>query len=413
MPDATENTTTTTTAPEAASITTKIPTTTTTTATDAPARPDGPLSKNALKRQRREQLWLEKKAERKAIQKLKRKEAAQARRLQKQQESSTNTNESTTTIPTSNKRKAEDEPTSSADGGEAAAHGSPSTTLTTTTTNKKFRPTPTLHPLTILIDCSFDDLMTPKEIISLSSQITRCYADNRLSPHQAKLSITSLNKRLLHRMETALHNHHKNWKRVAFSAEDYPVTPENIASGDLIYLTSDSDDTLTELEDGKTYIVGGIVDRNRHKGICYKKAQEQGIRTAKLPIGEYIKMSSRFVLTTNQVVEIMLKWLELRDWEKAFLKVIPQRKQPKAKVGSVGEGEGEGVKKEEGGEEQEEDDGDGGNDDEEVETEERISEVQKEDEDEDADEDETMQDSTTVAINVEAQTLQPQNVVAS
>jgi hypothetical protein len=37
-------------------------------------------------------------------------------------------------------------------------------------------------------------------------------------------------------------------------------------------------------------------------------------------------MQSRFVLTTNQVVEIMAKWLECGDWSEAFLHVIPPRK---------------------------------------------------------------------------------------
>lgn len=70
---------------------------------------------------------------------------------------------------------------------------------------------------------------------------------------------------------------------------------------------------------------------NDIQNLCYNKAKDQGIRTAKLPIGEYIKMSSRFVLTTNQVVEIMLRYLECRDWKAAFMEVIPQRKQPKLK----------------------------------------------------------------------------------
>lgn len=70
---------------------------------------------------------------------------------------------------------------------------------------------------------------------------------------------------------------------------------------------------------------------DHEQSLCYDKAVAQGIRTAKLPIGEYIKMSSRFVLTTNQVVEIMLKYLECRDWKEAFMEVIPQRKQPKLK----------------------------------------------------------------------------------
>lgn len=53
-------------------------------------------------------------------------------------------------------------------------------------------------------------------------------------------------------------------------------------------------------------------------------------------------MSSRFVLTTNQVVEIMLKYLEFRDWKKAFMEVIPQRKQPKLKPEQQEGGDGEG-----------------------------------------------------------------------
>lgn len=37
-------------------------------------------------------------------------------------------------------------------------------------------------------------------------------------------------------------------------------------------------------------------------------------------------MTSRKVLTVNQVFEIMVKWLDYRDWEKAFMEVIPERK---------------------------------------------------------------------------------------
>jgi len=123
------------------------------------------------------------------------------------------------------------------------------------------------------------------------------------------------------------------------SSEPYEVTP------DLVYLTADSPNAITELENGKKYIVGAIVDKNRYKGLCHKKAVAQGVATAKLPIGEYVSMASRFVLTTNQVVEIMIRWLECRDWEKAFLEVIPRRKMPVAKGGGEegedGEGEGE------------------------------------------------------------------------
>ncbi|KAI5292731.1 tRNA (guanine(9)-N(1))-methyltransferase, partial [Ascosphaera acerosa] len=97
-------------------------------------------------------------------------------------------------------------------------------------------------------------------------------------------------------------------------------------AGEIIYLSSDSDETLTELKPYCTYVVGGLVDKNRHKGVCYRSAVANGVKTAKLPIGEYMKMSSRQVLTTNHVVEIMLRWLELGDWGQAFDLVIPKRK---------------------------------------------------------------------------------------
>jgi tRNA (guanine9-N1)-methyltransferase len=172
----------------------------------------------------------------------------------------------------------------------------------------------------------------------MGAQLTRCYSANRGSPRQFKMHVSSLNKRLLARYEGVLQNQHKKWKGMTFSSEPYPVTTDEEKAG-LVYLTADSPNTITSLEPGKTYIIGGIVDRNRYKRLCLDKANEQGIAHAKLPIGDYIKMASRQVLTTNQVVEIMLEWLKEKDWEKAFIKIIPQRKMPQLKKkGEVDEG---------------------------------------------------------------------------
>lgn len=94
----------------------------------------------------------------------------------------------------------------------------------------------------------------------------------------------------------------------------------------IVYLSAESDYTLEKLEANTCYVIGGLVDRNREKGLCYGRAKAAKVRTAKLPIGEYMAMQSRYVLTTNQVVEIMAKWLECGDWGEAFLTVIPKRK---------------------------------------------------------------------------------------
>lgn len=41
---------------------------------------------------------------------------------------------------------------------------------------------------------------------------------------------------------------------------------------ELVYLTADSPNTITQLEKGKVYVLGGLVDRNAHKGLCFRKA---------------------------------------------------------------------------------------------------------------------------------------------
>ncbi|XP_039032908.1 tRNA methyltransferase 10 homolog A-like [Hibiscus syriacus] len=102
------------------------------------------------------------------------------------------------------------------------------------------------------------------------------------------------------------------------------LTDRRSISGYCAYVW-DSETVLHELDPAKVYIVGRLVDRNRWKGITMKKAEEQGIRTAKFPIGDSMKMSSSQLLTVNQVIEILLKFLETKDWKASFFHVVPQR----------------------------------------------------------------------------------------
>lgn len=247
-----------------------------------------------------------------------------------------------------------------------------------TLAKKKSQP----FPIAFVLDCSFDDLMTENEITSLGSQLTRCYADNRQATKRANLVVTGWGGRLKSRFEGLLSNCHKNWKGVHFYEEGYEECQEKIFAGiraersavveeahdpptaaepppqpittppaatastapaadpsapsppdpthpshaSLIYLTSDSPHTITSLSPHKAYIIGGLVDRNRHKGICAARAHAAGLATARLPISDYLRMSTRAVLTTNQVVAILLRWLEVRDWGMAFVGVVPKRK---------------------------------------------------------------------------------------
>lgn len=207
-----------------------------------------------------------------------------------------------------------------------------------------------LVPMTLVIDCGWDHLMDDRQRISLGSQITRAYSDNSKAPYRSHLVISSFDKLLKERFDTVLRKMHENWRGIKFIPEDFVYAAEHAKErmkgshggqlagvfsdkedfapedGEVIYLSSDSPNTLTELKPYSTYIIGGLVDKNVHKGVCYQKAIEKGMKTAKLPIGEYLRMASRPVLATNHVAEIMMRWLELGDWGEAFLQVIPQRK---------------------------------------------------------------------------------------
>ena len=297
--------------------------------------PEKPMSKNALKRLLREQKWEASKGERRQRRKEKRHELKDRRREHR---------------------------------AELIAQG------VDPQAGNVWKPAPVLVPVALVLDCDFEEYMTDKERVSLASQVTRSYSENRQARYQSHLWVAGWRGGIAKRFRTVLAGQHRNWKGIDFVKGDFvecaelararmredgdggggkmvealqrsldePVSwtrdetdpfplpgpePEPAeAHSNIIYLTADSPYTLQRLEPHATYIVGGLVDKNREKGLCYRRARARGIRTARLPIGQFLAMQSRKVLTTNHVVEIMLRWLEHGDWGRAFLDVIPKRK---------------------------------------------------------------------------------------
>ncbi|KAJ5594168.1 tRNA (guanine(9)-N1)-methyltransferase [Penicillium hispanicum] len=300
------------------------------------------ISKNQLKKLRRKEKWANERELRKDKRKEKMAEKRERRRLMVEQ--------------------------ARENGGEEAVKELRKQWESTRSKHKRS----SLLPLTFVIDCGYDDLMLSHERISLASQLTRSYSENSRAAWRSNLMFSSFDKLLKERFDTVL-TPYKNWKGIKTIPEDFVHAAElakaHMASpqggklagpfaekadtkpedGEVIYLSSDSENTLTELKPYSTYIIGGLVDKNRHKAICYKHAVEKGIKTAKLPIGDYIQMASRSVLTTNHVVDIMLRWLELGDWGEAFMKVLPQRKGGKLRAQSNDmEGSGEAEEEQDG-----------------------------------------------------------------
>ena len=223
----------------------------------------------------------------------------------------------------------------------------------------------------VVVDLGFDDLMTADEATSLAAQLGYLYGVNRTSARPFEQLVfagagatsgTSLGFTPPHGGAHAFppagtaasslfadrvgqHMEHKNggsWRRWArvhlaeFGGLEALLRPDADADADapqppgpVVYLTADTDRTIDALEEGTTYIIGGIVDRNRYKHLCAKKAEALGIPTARLPIDiEHVgqHMNARKVLTVNQVFAILVGWTETRDWKAALQRGLPSRK---------------------------------------------------------------------------------------
>ena len=351
-----------------------------------------PISKNKWKKLRRDREW----EAHRAVRKAKRKEKDAEKKARKREEKTKATAGTTSTLDaasvidpvssttTDHGRRDSDATEVSPSAAKKARLASDQHSANITNGHssldpplRRQRPCHTLLPVTILIDCGFDALMTETEVKSVGSQVTRCYSDCHRASFQARLVVTGFGGRLKERFEGPLEGNHLGWKGVRFSEEGWFdlvsrerrteedlkgavlggafqkfADPSSLGGGEreereslteqaeIVYLTSESENTLLELKPYSTYIIGGIVDRNRHKGICYKRAVERGVKTAKLPIKEYMQMQSRSVLATNHVVEIMLRWLECGDWGDSFVKVMPKRKGGRLRLGDTGSGSG-------------------------------------------------------------------------
>jgi len=197
----------------------------------------------------------------------------------------------------------------------------------------------------VVLDMGFDKLMSEKEINSLCSQLAYTYSANRNAAYPFSLLYTSVDGKTRDRLEAINNGAYKRWSHTEWWQDSYErlwcspgasssqsVETEQPEAGtttkqNIVYLTADSGEELEELKPDETYIIGAIVDRKRYKNLTLDKANNQSIRHARLPIGKYISsLPTRKVLTVNQVFEIMLKWVETRDWELAFNSIIPKRK---------------------------------------------------------------------------------------
>ena len=173
----------------------------------------------------------------------------------------------------------------------------------------------------VVIDCEWGDKMTDKELLSLTQQIMYSYSCIKSSEKPVRLWVSGASdkQRDLFRKLPGSETWH-----IVFTQKSL----QDLALENVVYLTADAEDVLSvsDMKPDTVLVIGGIVDRNRHKNATLNKANELGYRTAQLPIGEFMPLKSSKVLTVNHVVQILVNVRESKDWKDALNRAIPDRK---------------------------------------------------------------------------------------
>ncbi|VEL23403.1 unnamed protein product [Protopolystoma xenopodis] len=79
------------------------------------------------------------------------------------------------------------------------------------------------------------------------------------------------------------------------------------------------------------YVLGGLVDHNHQKGLCYGQAVERGHRTARLPLNQRTlsgrRLNSRHVLSLVHAFQALALVLSgSKTWTESLIEAIPARK---------------------------------------------------------------------------------------
>uniref|UniRef100_A0A336M7A4 RNA (guanine-9-)-methyltransferase domain-containing protein 1 n=1 Tax=Culicoides sonorensis TaxID=179676 RepID=A0A336M7A4_CULSO len=180
----------------------------------------------------------------------------------------------------------------------------------------------------LVIDCSYDDKMTFRETASTAEQFKRLLVDNRChnDPFDVHFCNVDINGPVFQNLQRRIPTIFNPEFPVNLHEDHYL---EKFPKSKLVYLTPDSKNDLKEFNHDDIYIIGGIVDRVYVAPYSFTKANQENIRTARLPLKKYVKWNANgrgIALAMNQVFKILLDMKTCNDWQKAFMNNIPKRK---------------------------------------------------------------------------------------
>ncbi|XP_041319262.1 tRNA methyltransferase 10 homolog B [Pyrgilauda ruficollis] len=173
----------------------------------------------------------------------------------------------------------------------------------------------------LCVDLGVGGGMSEKESGRLASQIRRLYGANRRAARPFWLCLTEF------AAGTAIYEQCFRMND-GFAGYLIDTTPESYLDlfplEAIVYLTPDSENVLEDVDPSKVYVLGGLVDESIHKQLTLRRAREQRLHTARLPIREYMVRAPNArnyhseTLAINQVFDVLSTYYETRSWPAAL-----------------------------------------------------------------------------------------------
>ena len=229
-------------------------------------KPKLPISKNQLKKMKKQEEWKKKMEKIKQYKKEKKKEKKKLKREERERQEKLNPKKDEKINEIKNKEKL----------------------------NKPFKSKKQLKEefkqkckigMRVVIDCDFEHLMNEQGNKSMVRQIVDLYSINKESSNPFRVILYGVGKQI---KEGLIKSNYENWIGIeVYFKEDYPSfdkfieeilykddkKPLNDIKKSIYYLSADSENNIEDIDKNATYIIGGIVDRNKYKGLSLNKAK--------------------------------------------------------------------------------------------------------------------------------------------
>ncbi|CAM9953787.1 unnamed protein product, partial [Hapterophycus canaliculatus] len=174
--------------------------------------------------------------------------------------------------------------------------------------------------LQLVIDLNWAEGASGKELSSLAKQLCYVYNRARANSMPPRLTLTSYRSRAAEILKSA-------------GAESWVVDRNPLGvfdvfePADVVYLSPDAEEALDEVVETNVYVVGGIVDRNLHKGLTLGAAEGVRARAVRLPFDEHLPEAPRKyrVLTVCACVGVLMAVHAGEGWREALEKSVPRR----------------------------------------------------------------------------------------